>query len=105
VVDRASIFIGSSVEGLDVARAVQLRLEREAEVTVWDEGVFHPTDYVWESIEEKLEGSDCGVFVLTPDDIAISRGNEYSVPRDNVIYELGLFAGSLGRRRAVIIGP
>lgn len=39
---KPSIFIGSSSEGLDFARAVAVQLSDDAEVTVWNEGVFTP---------------------------------------------------------------
>jgi CRP/FNR family cyclic AMP-dependent transcriptional regulator len=35
-----SLFIGSSTEGLDIAREVQLRLQGDAITTIWKDGVF-----------------------------------------------------------------
>lgn len=37
---RPSVFIGSSSEGLKVARNVKAQLSNDAEVTIWHEGVF-----------------------------------------------------------------
>ena len=37
-----SIFIVSSGEGLEVARAIGYQLHEDAEVTIWNEGVFNP---------------------------------------------------------------
>ena len=42
---------------------------------------------------------DFAIIITTPIDIEISRGKENPAPRDNVIFELGLFLGSLGRER------
>jgi len=67
--------------------------------------VFRPTEFVWESIERELDATDCGVFVLTPDDLVLGRGRRTPVPRDNVILELGLFGGRLGRHQAVAFVP
>ena len=39
------------------------------------------------------------------DDLTTSRGVEYSAPRDNVIFELGLFMGHLSRSRTLIAVP
>jgi hypothetical protein len=49
--------------------------------------------------------SDFAALVLTPDDSAVTRGNEFLVARDNVVFELGLFLGALGARRVFIIRP
>lgn len=38
-----SAFIGSPTEGLDVAREVELQLQRDAITAIWKDGVFGPT--------------------------------------------------------------
>jgi predicted nucleotide-binding protein len=43
--------------------------------------------------------------ILQDDDITISRNIEQRAPRDNVIFELGLFMGLLTRRRTFIALP
>jgi predicted nucleotide-binding protein len=42
---------------------------------------------------------------LTADDILIKRGIEHKAPRDNLIFEIGLFTGRLGRGRAFVVHP
>jgi hypothetical protein len=37
-----SLFIGSSAEGLAVARALQIEADQWCEPTVWSQGVFEP---------------------------------------------------------------
>lgn len=49
--------------------------------------------------------SDFAVLVLTPDDTVTSRRLEQPAPRDNCIFELGLFMGALGRNRTYIVKP
>lgn len=100
---RPSIFIGSSVEGLAIAEAIQLNLDYSAEVTIWHQGVFGLSKGSLESLVAILPDFDFAVLVLTPDDVTHSRGIEQQSPRDNVLFELGLFLGSLGRDRTFIV--
>jgi hypothetical protein len=99
------VFIGSSVEGLDVAYAVQQNLERDSEPTVWPQGAFIPSDYVLPALEEALDTYDFGIFVFSPDDMVEIRQEKLSAVRDNVLLELGLFIGRLGRKRNYILMP
>jgi hypothetical protein len=99
------VFIGSSTEGLPIAYALQDNLEGAAEVTVWDQNVFNPSKYILESLLEKLESTDFGVFVFSPDDLVRIRGQKQAAVRDNVIFEFGLFVGHLGRQNSVMLLP
>lgn len=99
------IFIGSSVEGLSVAYAIQQNLTHDSEPTVWDQGVFDLSKTTIESLTKAMDESDFGVFVFSPDDILKMRGNELNSIRDNVIFEFGLFNGRLGRDRVFFIRP
>jgi predicted nucleotide-binding protein len=98
-----STFIGSSTEGLDVAREVELQLKRDAITKVWKDGVFGPTSGVLETLMNLLEQFDFAVMVLSPDDLAESHSQNATSPRDNVIFELGLFMGRLGRSRVFVV--
>lgn len=100
------IFIGSSKEGLQVAEALQSGLSHErASVEVWSQDVFKASAGTMESLETKCAEADFAVLVATPDDMAIVRDTEHTVPRDNVIFELGLFFGALGRHRTFLVTP
>ncbi len=46
---------------------------------------------------------DFAVLVLTPDDMVQSRGTSSLTPRDNVLFELGLFMGGIGRDRTFVV--
>jgi chaperonin GroEL len=99
------MFIGSSVEGLKIAYAIQENLDHEAEITVWSQGVFDLSVVSLDSLVRLLEAVDFGVFVFTPDDLLLMRGTEQRAVRDNVVFELGLFIGKLGRQRSFIVTP
>ena len=97
---KPSLFIGSSSESVRLAQTVQELLQDSARTTVWNHGVFEPGSFTLESLEQQLDTMDFAVLVLSPDDITISRGEQSLGPRDNVLFELGLFTGRLGRQRA-----
>lgn len=98
-------FVGSSVEGLAVAYAVQQNLLYHAEITVWSQGVFQLSAGSVDSLLEVLSSSDFGIFIFTPDDITTIRKQTSSAIRDNVLFELGLFMGKLGKDRAFFMVP
>ena len=103
---KPKIFIASSVEGLNVAYAIQELLEYDAEVTVWDQDVFQLSSNTLDDLIDALSKTDFGIFVFTPDDtLRIGEGEEYQSVRDNVIFELGIFMGHLRKQRCFIVSP
>jgi predicted nucleotide-binding protein len=102
-VPRSRLFVGSSSEGLAVAQAIQSLLDSVSEVNLWTQGVFGLTHGTLESLVAASSGYDFAILVLTPDDLSISRGGTSAAARDNVLFELGLFIGALGRERTFIV--
>lgn len=100
---KPSVFIGSSSEGIEIARAIEYQLHSDAEITIWNEGFFKPGLSYLESLVNALERFDFAILVLTPDDFILSRDTPSHGPRDNVMFELGLFMGRLGRSRTFIV--
>lgn len=100
---KPSVFIGCSAEGLNIARAVELQLHHDAEITIYNEGFFAPGGGTLETLISSLDEFDFAVLVLTPDDVVVSRDVPSRGPRDNVMFELGLFMGRLGRLRTFIV--
>lgn len=100
---RPSVFVGSSSEGLEFARAVRGALTDDAEVTVWNEDFFDLGQTFIEGLTGAVAGFDFAILVLTPDDLVASRNVEGFGPRDNVIFEVGLFMGAIGRDRTFIL--
>ena len=102
-VARSKLFVGSSSEGLGVARAVRQQLKDVAEITLWSDGLFGLGSGTLESLVQSLPNFDFAVLVVTADDLTMTRGKEQASPRDNVIFEAGLFMGRLGRFRTFLV--
>lgn len=99
------LFIISSVEALPIAYEIQASLKHDCLPVVWPDGVFFASGFPLEALEKAVDESDFAVAIAQPDDTATSRGVEGKVARDNVIFELGLFMGRLGRRRTILFQP
>lgn len=102
---RPRIFVGSSREAVDVGRAIQEELEEDFDVTLWNQDVFRLSYGALDSLLDALDSSDAGVFILRPDDLTTSRGEASPTARDNVVFELGMFMGRLGRDRTFMVKP
>lgn len=99
------VFIGSSAEGLLVAKNLQAELEsaEHIEVDRWDTGTFEPGGITLESLVEKARAVDFAILVATGEDTVASRGQVQSAVRDNIVFELGLFIGTIGRERVYLL--
>lgn len=100
---RPRVFVGSSSEGLPIAKSVQRLLDHSCEVKIWSQGVFGLSQGTLESLVAATDDFDFAVLVLTPDDMVEKRGQSRPAARDNVVFELGLFMGSLGRSRTFLV--
>lgn len=103
--DKPKVFIMSSVEALDIATEIQSGLQHHALPTVWTNGVFWASSYPLEVLEDAVEASDFGVAVAKFEDIVQSRASSHAAMRDNVVFELGMFIGRLGRHRTFLVHP
>jgi hypothetical protein len=102
--EKPSLFIGSSSEGENIANDVFMQLDKDADITMWyDDEIFELGQGSLDSIIKSLDKFDFAVFILTPDDPIESRGQASWSPRDNVLFEFGLFAGHLGIGRTFVI--
>jgi predicted nucleotide-binding protein len=99
-----NVFIASSVEGLSAAEAVNIKMEYEARIKQWD-NAFALSAVTITSLIKRAKETDYGIFVFHPDDKTTIRGNTYSVVRDNVLFELGLFIGALGIEKCFVMIP
>ena len=87
------------------AYALQEQLKGRADVTIWNQGFFKPNYSFLESLLNGLADTDFGVFVFAPDDVVNFRGANLPAVRDNVLFELGLAMGRLGRERVFFMLP
>jgi hypothetical protein len=104
---RPSLFIGSSGKSLAAARALRSELSPIADVKLWSEhtdfqivGALLPLELL-----KQPERFDFAAMVLGPDDKVLTDQGTLMVPRDNVIFELGLFMAHLGPERTFMVVP
>jgi CRP/FNR family cyclic AMP-dependent transcriptional regulator len=102
--DKIRIFVICSTEALPVARLVGRSFSHDPfDVIIWSEGVFKVTSYTLQTLEDEVDKADFAIAIAHADDVSTCRGMDWPVPRDNVVFELGLFMGRLGRQRAILM--
>jgi hypothetical protein len=93
-----AVFIASSNTDIPVANELSHQLEGSAVTILWTQG-YLPGKSVAESLAEVAGGSDFAIFILTGDDGSRRR----NTVRDNMLFDLGYFAGRLGLSRTLVI--
>lgn len=98
------LFVGSSAEarGLTEELAQLLTDSGIVEVLPWYDA-FELGAATVEGLVRCLEEVDFAAFFLTEDDRLESRGAVLGVPRDNVVFECGLFMGKLTGQRTFLL--
>lgn len=103
---RPVVFIGSSKESLLIAQTIQNGLKYDDMlVKLWTDEVFGPSRFSIEELEKQIKIADFAILLIGPDDKIESREVHSHVPRDNVVFEIGMFMGALGRQRTLLIIP
>lgn len=103
---KTRVFLISSVEALPIARAVHNAFAYDDfDVIPWQEGVFKATSYTLKTLEDEVDKADFAIAIAHADDIVEYKDTDWPTPRDNVIFELGLFMGRLGTDRAILLEP
>lgn len=101
-----NVFICSSAENVSIAEQIQVGLDHHPSVVkVWTDQVFGPMKYTMEDLEREVSAADFAIAVVMGEDVVKSRRRQSVAPRDNVIFELGLFMGQLGRQRTIMVVP
>ncbi|WP_316794196.1 STING domain-containing protein [Pedobacter frigoris] len=99
---KPTIFIGSSKEGLPVANALAAKLKGTSEIQLWPD-IFQLNKSNFDNLASQIAFYDYAILVATADDITESRKKSTSSPRDNVVFEFGLFTGGLGTSRVFFL--
>lgn len=107
ITNKPMVFIGSSGEAKDIAHAIKKELELDLEAIVWDEDIFELGEDTLTSLLKFVSVFDFAILVMSDDDLVRSRGwLKKAAPRDNVVFELGLFMGAMGKRRSFpVVAP
>ena len=107
--EKPRIFLGSSAQQAKLVQALTRGLEEVARVEPWTTS-FNPGTSTLERLLELTREVDFAVFVFAQDDWTADTApaspaslSGQASPRDNVVFEAGLFGGVLGMRRTFIL--
>jgi len=107
--DKPRIFLGSSGKQQKLLQALTRGLEDVAHVEPWTTS-FNPGTTTLERLLELAREVDFAAFVFARDDwttgsppASDDAGSGQASPRDNVVFEAGLFGAALGMRRTFIL--
>src|SRR5262244_2315989 len=107
--NKPRIFLGSSGKQQRLLQGLTRGLEDVAHVEPWTTS-FNPGTTALERLLELTREVDIAAFVFAQDDWTTASplasplpGPGQASPRDNVVFEAGLFGGTLGMRRTFIL--
>src|SRR5688572_8693658 len=107
--DKPRIFLGSSGKQEKLLQALTRGLADVARVEPWTTS-FNPGTTTLERLLELTHEVDFAAFVFAQDDwtatgppASDAAASGQASPRDNVVFEAGLFGGALGMRRTFIL--
>src|SRR6187551_2932243 len=102
--NKPRIFLGSSGQQASLLEAITQGLEDIADVEPWTT-TFNPGRSTLDRLVELSQEVDFAAFVFAQDDWTTTDASQsgQASPRDNVVFEAGLFGGALGIRRTFIL--
>jgi hypothetical protein len=104
---KPQIFLGSAKESLEDLYALQTALAHGADMLAWSAHDARPKDF--DNFLDRLIGFaqsvDAAVFLADATDFLKKRHRVFDVCRDNVMFEIALFVGVLGKDRVFIVVP
>ena len=102
--NKPRIFLGSSGKQAKLLQAITRGLEDVADVEPWTT-TFNPGRSTLDRLVELSQEVDFAAFVFAQDDWTTTDASQsgQASPRDNVVFEAGLFGAALGIRRTFIL--
>jgi hypothetical protein len=102
---KPKIFIGSSTQGYPIAEKVKNCLSSIGDCYLWkDEGVWEVNYSTFDNLLRMVKFFDFGVFVATADDLTQTADGKIVIePRDNVILEMSLYLGAMGKDKSFLL--
>ncbi len=102
--NKPRIFLGSSGKQAKLLQGITRGLAGVADVEPWTT-TFNPGRSTLDRLVELSQEVDFAAFVFAQDDWTRTATSEpgQASPRDNVVFEAGLFGGALGIRRTFIL--
>jgi hypothetical protein len=102
--NKPRIFLGSSGKQANLLEEITRGLEDIADVEPWTT-TFNPGRSTLDRLVELSQEVDFAAFVFAQDDWTTTEASQAgeASPRDNVVFEAGLFGGALGIRRTFIL--
>ena len=101
---KPEMFIGSSSEAGDLARNLEALIQHEVACTVWP-NAFQMSRGNMDNLMSTFRKMDFGAFIWAPDDATTMRAEVIAMARDNVVLEMGLFAGDRDLERTFMVRP
>ena len=102
---KPSVFIGSSTKSKPLANALFTHLKEDCEVSIWAYDVFTLSQSTLGTLQDELDKYDFAIFIWSPDDETTVNEKTTPAPRDNVVFETGLFMGAIGTNRVFSVLP
>ena len=101
---KPKIFIASSEKNIAIANAFKKQLSQYAHVSTWkDKFRLHNNESYLETLIKLKDEFEYAIFVWAADDELMNNEESIYAPRDNVVFESGLFMGAMGTSKIFIV--
>ena len=91
--EQEDVFMSYSSRAQSMADSVRRFLIDRLKLSVLDWNDLPSSRIIMDNIVEAERRTSCGIFLFTKDDEIQNGGVRQDVPRDNVVFEAGFFAG------------